>query len=144
MLGSFLIFFQFQLYHSTFVLSAHSLNYTGSIFSLSELREEFENRILFGFLEGIWYLDIIYQGQRPRPESQKEENEEENNGIEEGFDAEDLREALEIKEKETLVNEEKYSEDQESYKREFFAMLEDVINLGSENPGVYLEPKFFS
>ena len=28
---------------------------------LQELEEEFEDKILFGFLEGIWYLDIIYQ-----------------------------------------------------------------------------------
>ena len=137
-------YFPFQLYHSTFVLSARSLNYTGYIFSLSELKEEFENRILFGFLEGIWYLDIIYQGQRPRPESQEEEEIEEISVKVEVFDTEDEREAMEIKEKEKLLNEEKCSEDQESYKREFFAMLEDVINLGSENPGVYLEPKFFS
>ena len=111
---------------------------------MSELKEEFENRILFGFLEGIWYLDIIYQGQRPRPETQEEEETEEISVKVEVFDTEDEREAMEIKEKEKLLNEEKCSEDQESYKREFFAMLEDVINLGSENPGVYLEPKFFS
>ena len=28
---------------------------------MQELEEEFEDKILFGFLEGIWYLDIIYQ-----------------------------------------------------------------------------------
>ena len=28
---------------------------------VQELEEEFEDKILFGFLEGIWYLDIIYQ-----------------------------------------------------------------------------------
>ena len=99
---------------------------------------------MFGFLEGIWYLDIIYQGQRPRAEVQQEETKEESVQSDNGFDTEDEREAFEIKEKEKQFNEEKISEDQESYKREFFAMLEDVINLGSENPGVFLEPKFFN
>ena len=89
-------------------------------------------------------MDIIYQGQRPRAESQEEEDVEEIGVKVEVFNAEDEREAMEIQEKESLLNEDKCSEDQESYKREFFAMLEDVINLGSENPGVYLEPKFFS
>ena len=31
---------------------------------LQELEEEFEDKILFGFLEGIWYLDIIYQASK--------------------------------------------------------------------------------
>lgn len=31
---------------------------------LQELEEEFEDKILFGFLEGIWYLDIIYQARK--------------------------------------------------------------------------------
>ena len=38
----------FQLYHATFILSAHSLNYSGPIFTLEELKEEFQDRILFG------------------------------------------------------------------------------------------------
>ena len=133
----------FQIYHSTFLLSARSLNYTGYIFSLSELKEEFENRILFGFLEGIWYLDIIYQGQRPQPQAQEEENSEIKVNVE-VFGSEDEREAIEISEKERYLSENNMSEDQENYKREFLAMLEDVINLGGENPGMILEPKFFS
>ena len=133
----------FQIYHSTFLLSARSLNYTGYIFSLSELKEEFENRILFGFLEGIWYLDIIYQGQRPQPQTQEEENSEVKVNVE-VFGSEDEREAIEMREKERYLSENNMSEDQENYKREFLAMLEDVINLGGENPGMILEPKFFS
>ena len=133
----------FQIYHSTFLLSARSLNYTGYIFSLSELKEEFENRILFGFLEGIWYLDIIYQGQRPHPQAQEEENSEIKVNVE-VFGSEDERESIEIREKERYLSENNMSEDQENYKREFLAMLEDVINLGGENPGMILEPKFFS
>ena len=126
------------------MLSTQSLNYTGYIFTLPELKEEFENRILFGFLEGIWYLDIIYQGQRPKPATEVLEDTD-NVGVKvEIFNTEDEREALEIEEKEKILNQEKSSEDEENYKREFFAMLEDVINLGSENPSVFLEPKFFS
>ena len=89
-------------------------------------------------------MDIIYQGQRPRPVNQDQEEEEEVCVKVEGLNTEDEREALEIEEKEKLLKEDKSSEDEENYKREFFAMLEDVINLGSENPSVYLEPKFFS
>ena len=121
-----LIFFQnFQLYHATFLLSAHSLNYSGSIFTLDELKEEFQERILFGFLEGIWSLDIIYQGQRPVP---NENNSEFN---------EDLNDD-EI----TNNNIKGNNEDQENYQRDFFAMLEDVIELSSEYPSVLIDPEF--
>ena len=34
------------------------------------------------------------------------------------------------------------TDDQESYKREFFAMLEDVIKLSSDFPSVLLDPEF--
>jgi hypothetical protein len=29
------------------------------------MQVEFRKYLLFGFIEGIWYLDIIYQGERP-------------------------------------------------------------------------------
>ena len=99
-------------------MSAHSLNYSGEIFSLAELQDEFQDRILFGFLEGIWSLDILYQGQRPIPDSSVETQE----------DPDDLNEGN--------------SEDQLNYKRDFFAMLEDVIELSSDYPSVLLDPEF--
>ena len=117
----------FQLYHATFILSAHSLNYSGPIFTLEELQEEFQDRILFGFLEGIWTLDIIYQGQRPVPTIPVENT---------GLDREDNDE--ETNNNDTKPN----SLDQENYKRDFFAMLEDVIELSSDYPSVLVDPEF--
>ena len=117
----------FQLYHATFILSAHSLNYSGPIFTLEELKEEFQDRILFGFLEGIWTMDIIYQGQRPVPNIPDENTSQETAG----------------KDEETNNNDTKQnSQDQENYKRDFFAMLEDVINLSSDYPSVLVDPEF--
>ena len=112
--------FTFQLYHATFILSAHSLNYSGNIFTLDELREEFQERILFGFLEGIWSLDIIYQGQRPVL------------AINENLHDDEVSEE----------NNNHASDDQENYKRDFFAMLEDVIEMSSEYPSVLIDPEF--
>ena len=96
-----------------------------------ELKQEFQDRILFGFLEGIWCLDIIYQGQRPSAETQELATE--------GTDQldEECAEAI-TKEKISNAN----TEDQESYKREFFSMLEDVIELSSDFPSILLDPEF--
>merc|ERR1711974_434508 len=110
-----------QLYHSTFVAAAKSLNFTGELFTLEELEEEFEDKILFGFLEGIWYLDIIYQSQRPtviEEESLKREEEDV------GLSKEELEEAEEMREKEEKLKNVSLTEDQEHYQRDFFAMLE--------------------
>ena len=72
-------------------------------------------------------MDIIYQGQRPVPnitventgqETAAEKDEESNNDIKQN------------------------SQDQDNYKRDFFAMLEDVINLSSDYPSVLLDPEF--
>ena len=96
-----------------------------------ELKQEFQDRILFGFLEGIWCLDIIYQGQRPTAEIQETDME----------DTDQLdEECVEDMEKEKIANES--TEDQESYKREFFSVLEDVIELSSDFPSVLLDPEF--
>ena len=96
-----------------------------------ELQQEFQDRILFGFLEGIWCLDIIYQGQRPSAEIQETNTE----------DSDQLgEECAEVMEKEKISIED--TEDQESYKREFFSMLEDVIELSSDFPSVLLDPEF--
>ena len=96
-----------------------------------ELKQEFQDRILFGFLEGIWCLDIIYQGQRPSTEIQETDTE----------DPDQLgQECAEAVEKERMSNEN--TEDQESYKREFFSMLEDVIELSSDFPSILLDPEF--
>ena len=117
----------FQLYHATFILSAHSLNYSGPIFTLEELKEEFQDRILFGFLEGIWTMDIIYQGQRPVPNIPVENT---------------SQEIAAEKDEESNNDTKQDSQDQENYKRDFFAMLEDVINLSSDYPSVLLDPEF--
>ena len=117
----------FQLYHATFILSAHSLNYSGPIFTLEELKEEFQDRILFGFLEGIWTMDIIYQGQRPVPNIPVENT---------------SQETAAEKDEESNYDKKQNSQDQENYKRDFFAMLEDVINLSSDYPSVLLDPEF--
>ena len=103
----------FQLYHATFILSAHSLNYSGPIFTLEELKEEFQDRILFGFLEGIWTMDIIYQGQRPVPNIPDENTSQETAGKDEETNNNDTKQKI---------------QDQENYKRDFFAMLEDAVN----------------
>ena len=71
-------------------------------------------------------MDIIYQGQRPVPnipventsQETAEKDEESNNDIKQN------------------------SQDQDNYKRDFFAMLEDVINLSSDYPSVLLDPEF--
>ena len=117
----------FQLYHATFILSAHSLNYSGPIFTLEELKEEFQDRILFGFLEGIWTMDIIYQGQRPVPNIPVENT---------------SQETAAEKDEESNNDTKQNSQDQENYKRDFFAMLEDVINLSSDYPSVLLDQEF--
>ena len=111
------LFFTFQLYHATFILSAHSLNFSGEIFSLAQLQEEFQDRILFGFLEGIWSLDILYQGQRPIPTSVEESEDDSQDGP-------------------------GNRQDQENYKRDFFLMLEDVVELSSDFPSVLIDPEF--
>ena len=111
------LFFPLQLYHATFILSAHSLNFSGEIFSLAQLQEEFQDRILFGFLEGIWSLDILYQGQRPIPTSVEESEDEPQDGP-------------------------GNRKDQENYKRDFFLMLEDVVELSSDFPSVLIDPEF--
>ena len=91
---------------------------------MDELKDEFQERILFGFLEGIWSLDIIYQGQRPIPPQPVNEDSEET--AEEDCDKE----------------EEAANEEQEHYKRDFFAMLEDVIELSNDYPSVLIDPEF--
>ena len=116
----------FQLYHATLILSAHSLNYSGPIFTLEELKEEFQDRILFGFLEGIWTMDIIYQGQRPVP----------------NIPVENMSQETAEKDEESNNDTKQNSQDQDNYKRDFFAMLEDVINLSSDYPSVLLDPEF--
>ena len=95
------------------------------------MKQEFQDRILFGFLEGIWCLDIIYQGQRPSSEIQETDTEDTDQVDEE---------CVEAVEKEMISNEN--TEDQESYKREFFSMLEDVIELSSDFPSILLDPEF--
>lgn len=118
-----------QLYHSTFVAAAKSLNFAGELFTLEELEEEFEDKILFGFLEGIWYLDIIYQSQRPIVIEEESKREEEDLGL----TKEELEEAEEIREKEEKLKNVALTEDQEHYQRDFFAMLEDVIGIFDNN-----------
>ena len=72
---------------------------------------------MFGFLEGIWYLDILYQGHRPAPYTQEDSLC--NVKIEIPID---LEEDIELN---------RIVDDNEScYRRDFFLMLEDVVLLG--------------
>ena len=74
-------------------------------------------------------MDIIYQGQRPVPnESLSDINE----------DQTELTEEDEV----SNNNNKDKNEDKENYKRDFFAMLEDVIELSSEYPSVLIDPEF--
>ena len=72
-------------------------------------------------------MDIIYQGQRPVPTITVENT---------SLDREDNDE--ETNNNDTKPN----SLDQENYKRDFFAMLEDVIELSSDYPSVLVDPEF--
>ena len=72
-------------------------------------------------------MDIIYQGQRPVPNIPVE-----NTG----------QEPAAGKDEESNNDTKQNSQDQENYKRDFFAMLEDVINLSSDYPSVLLDPEF--
>ena len=65
------------------------------------------------------------QGQRPRPPAEEPEVEEP--AVE--YTAEEELEAAEIREKERALREEEQTEDQELYRRDFFAMLEDVTGI---------------
>ena len=82
-------------------------------------------------------MDIIYQGQRPIPRVEAclaadthDEGETEENESGEG--------PAMLNSEEQTIN----TEEQENYKREFFAMLEDVIELSSDYPSVLLDPEF--
>ena len=87
------------------------------------MKQEFQDRILFGFLEGIWTLDIIYRGQRPVPQPNVSTNQED--GCENDEESSNDLNAN--------------TEEQENYKRDFFAMLEDVIELSSDYPSVLID-----
>ena len=112
-----------QLYHTTFVLSCQALNHTTNLFTLEDLKEEFQKKVLFGFLEGIWYLDIIYQGNRPAPYIQEQEASQCDVTIELPPDLEEEAESERIAE-----------ENESCYRRDFFSMLEDVVLLGGATP----------
>ena len=72
-------------------------------------------------------MDIIYQGQRPVPNIPDENTSQETAGKDEETNNNDTKQKI---------------QDQENYKRDFFAMLEDVINLSSDNPSVLVDPEF--
>ena len=148
--------FTLQLYYSTFVVSCHTLNCSRDLFTLEELKQEFRNKVIFGFLEGIWYLDIIYQGQRPEPYVESEspsevyfsirkykkynislfklkDEQKDGNEIPVTPGVDEMKE-IEIGYRESIIHEDidKKGEDIENYRREFFSMLEDVMCLGGE------------
>ena len=79
-----------SLYYTTFLVSVRSLNVSGDIYSMEELLIEIEDHIMYGlyqsikgqfrqtlmlsyfrygFLEGIWYLDILHHGHVPKANS---------------------------------------------------------------------------
>ena len=72
-------------------------------------------------------MDMIYQGQRPVPNIPVENT---------------SQEIAAEKDEESNSDTKHNSQDQENYKRDFFAMLEDVINLSSDYPSVLLDPEF--
>ena len=99
-------------------MSCHALSHTNNLFTLEELKEEFQKKVLFGFLEGIWYLDIIYQGHRPAPYLQDDSQ----------CDVK-IELPLDLETEETESD--RIADDNETcYKRDFFSMLEDVLLLG--------------
>ena len=98
------------------------MNFTGDLFSFEELMREFQDKILFGFLEGIWSLDMIYQGQRPSLDYEENDNHDDRDPQED----------------DTKVA----SDDQEHYRRDFFDMLEDVINLSDDFPSILIEQQY--
>ena len=132
------------------------MNYSQDLFSLEDLKREFRSKSIFGFLEGIWYLDIIYQGKRPEPYSEvtisvdinylvqkvssiiqytnichnfcfQVESECDGTRSEFQFNSDDFGQnnsQLALPPDESLET--------ENYRREFFAMLEDVVSLGGD------------
>ena len=107
------------------MLSCQALSHTTNLFTLEELKEEFQRKVLFGFLEGIWYLDIIYQGHRPAPYIQEHEASQCDVKIELPSDL-DLEQETES---------DRVADDNETcYRRDFFSMLEDVVLLGGGTP----------
>jgi len=123
-----------ELYYGTFSVSCKSLNHCGDLFSLEELKQEFNNKVIFGFLEGIWYLDIIYQGQRPEPYKQSsiDSGDEINTAVQmssaDSLEQEEIRQKRKLLSQTSLINEEV-----NNYRREFFSMLEDVVKIVGED-----------
>ena len=67
-------------------------------------------------------MDIIYRGQRPVPQPNVSTNQEDGCENEESSNDQNAN-----------------TEEQENYKRDFFAMLEDVIELSSDYPRVLID-----
>ncbi|XP_023334969.1 uncharacterized protein LOC111706347 isoform X3 [Eurytemora carolleeae] len=126
-----------KLYHSTFLASCYSLQWSKQLFSLEDLQAEFRKHLLFGFIEGIWYLDIVYQGDRPGQavvcddEESMEGEEQDQVETRIRLNSEEEWEAKELKEKEKLLFQVQETENQENYRNDFFTMLEDVLILSN-------------
>ena len=88
----------------------------------------------YGFLEGIWYLDILHHGHVPKTNSSSlynfddDEEEDENDVNEAESHNEDEREEAEMKRLERRL-EQTESQEQKDYKAEFFELLDEVRNL---------------
>jgi len=84
-----------SLYYTTFLVSVRSLNVSGEIYSMEELLIEIEDHIIYGFLEGIWYLDIVHHGHVPKTTRvdvtghNEVDNDDEDNDDDDGEDDED-------------------------------------------------------
>ncbi|XP_040564435.1 uncharacterized protein [Lepeophtheirus salmonis] len=123
-----------SLYYTTFLVSVRSLNVTDDIFSLEELLVEIEDHILYGFLEGIWYLDIIHNGNVPKTTliTSKVPDTLSDDGNCTNEDEEELRQVqqmakLETEQVESIEQGE--STEQKSYKEDFFELLDEVLFL---------------
>jgi len=128
-----------SLYYATFLVSVRSLNITEDIFSMEELFIEIENYIIYGFLEGIWYLDIIHHGHVPKTNSaslygsngEEEEDFDDMDDMNCTKNEDDLEEA-EMRLLQRQLDQGQHvteSQEEKDYKAEFFELLDEVLFL---------------
>jgi len=124
-----------SLYYATFLVSVRSLNITEDIFSMEELFIEIENYIIYGFLEGIWYLDIIHHGHVPKSNassiygSNGEDDMDDMNCTPENEDDLEAAEMRFLQKQLELDTKNKESQEEKDYKAEFFELLDEVLFL---------------
>lgn len=148
-----------SLYYTTFLVSVRSLNMSDELFSMEELFIEIEENIIYGFLEGIWYLDILHSGNVPKTGSSNDDEGDDDDDddlgphsdlddgrqryldlLDDGTRNEDEHEAAQLKrwEKKLLQTETK---EQRDYKEEFFELLNEVLFLQGKSSTVSAEDR---